>query len=273
MSRVNTNQNAAYLPSVQPADITLQQPVPTTTPLVEALGPEIIDIVHGFDFSKVTQPASTFKGPIVHQSYNVTSGCQIDLRSMSTHDHLFTGLAPSSVALTREAVSSMDESVKIMMAVCTKLLAAIPAKDHTWHTVRAAMMQNPVTELVEAYMWKPGPLCRKVAAVAWPDFVPRPISMKKVRSFRIGVSGVSGVVLTPSRLRIGWGISQMMYYGRLGSIWTSLRPLQIPSRQLSPPLDIFLAKYMNTENESSMSLFYGTRTLNTHTSRSVGWPA
>lgn len=129
---------------------------------------------------------------------------------MPTRDHLFTGLAPSSAALTREAVSSMDESVKIMMAVCTKLLAAIPAKDRAWHTVRVAMMQNPVTESVEAYTWKPEPLYRRVTAAARSDFAPKPISMEKVRSFRIGVSDV---LLTPSRLKIEWGVSQTMCSG------------------------------------------------------------
>lgn len=55
MSEVYTNQSTAYHP-LQPADTALQQLAPTTTPLVEALGPEILGIVHGFDFSEVNPP-------------------------------------------------------------------------------------------------------------------------------------------------------------------------------------------------------------------------
>lgn len=53
MSEVYTNQSTAYHHPLQPADTALQQLAPTRTPLVEALGPEILGIVHGFDFSEV----------------------------------------------------------------------------------------------------------------------------------------------------------------------------------------------------------------------------
>lgn len=83
-------------------------------------------------------------------------------------------------------------------------------------------MQNPVTEPVEAYVWKPEPLYRRVTVVARPDIIPKPITKQKVKVLGIGVFGVS---LTPSRSRIGLSVSRTIFSGRLGSTATSLRLL------------------------------------------------
>lgn len=56
-----------------------------------------------------------------------------------------------------------------MIAVTTNVVAKIAPKDRTWEGVRAAMIQNPVAEATDAYVYGPKPLGRAFTTPPRPD--------------------------------------------------------------------------------------------------------